>query len=299
MQTGLSTMKLYKKQFLGIEGVFTNYEKSAVAILPFPYEGGISYGRGTFQAPDAIIDASFFLEEYDEVLEAEPYRIGIATVEPPDTGKTHQEMFHSIYSNTHRLIEDGKFVVVIGGDHSISTGLFQALKEKYTDLGVIQLDAHADLRDSYEESPLNHACVMSRIREMSPDTLHIGIRSMSVEEAEKIKRENISLCTMEHFRKKTFPINSALDRLPERVFITLDVDCFDWSVIRSTGTPEPGGFLWDEALTLLENIFLKKSVVAFDIVELSYSPTDPNSPFAAAKLIYKMLGFKYRTEFEK
>ena len=292
-------MKLHKKQFLGIEGNFVEYEKSAVAILPFPYEGGVSYGKGAARAPDAVIDASHYLELYDEILEAEPYRVGIATVEPPDTGGTHQEMFYSIYSNAYDLIEDDKFVAVIGGDHSISSGFFKALKEKYTDLGVIQLDAHADLRDVYEDSPLNHACVMSRIREMAQDTLQIGIRSMSVEEAEKIKKENISLCTMDNFRKGVFDIDGALDNLPENVFITVDVDCFDWGVIRSTGTPEPGGFLWDEALHLLEKIFQKKNIVAFDIVELSYSPTDLNSPFAAAKLIYKMLGFKYKDRFEK
>ncbi len=288
-------MKLHKKQFLGIEGEFVKYDKSAVAILPFPYEGGVSYGKGAAQAPGAIIDASHYLELYDEVLDAEPYRVGIATVEPPDTGKTHQEMFYSIYSNAHDLIEDDKFVVVVGGDHSLSSGFFKALKEKYTDLGVIQLDAHADLRDTYEDSPLNHACVMSRIREMAQDTLQIGIRSMSAEEAEKIKRENISLCTMDSFRKGVFDIDGALDNLPDNLFITVDVDCFDWSVIRSTGTPEPGGFLWDEALRLLGKIFQKKNIVAFDIVELSYSSNDLNSPFAAAKLIYKMLGFKYFT----
>lgn len=292
-------MKLYAKQFLGIEGEYKDYNKSSVAILPFPYEGGVSYGKGTAAAPDAIIEASGYLELYDEVLDAEPYRVGIATVKPPDTGKTHQEMFYSIYSNTHDLIGDDKFVVAIGGDHSISSGFFKALKEKYSEAGVIQLDAHADLRDSYEGSHLSHASVMARIREMTTDTLQIGIRSMSAEEAEQIKKEKISLCTMDRFRKGTFELESALDKLPETVFITLDVDCFDWSVIRSTGTPEPGGFLWDEALTLLEKIFQKKNIVAFDVVELSYSPHDPNSPFAAAKLIYKMLGFKYKGRLEK
>lgn len=289
-------MKLYKKQFLGIEGEFVDLGKSAVAILPFPYEGGVSYGKGTAQAPDAVIDASHYLELYDEVLDTEPYLVGISTIEPPDTGKTNQEMFYSIYSNAHDLIEDDKFVVVIGGDHSISGGFFKALKEKYPDLGVIQLDAHADLRDTYEDSPLNHACVMSRLREMTQDTLQIGIRSMSVEEAERVKGENISLCTMDSLRKELFDIDGALDKLPEDVFVTVDVDCFDWSVIRSTGTPEPGGFLWDEALNLLNKIFQKKNVVGFDIVELSYSPDDNNSPFAVAKLIYKMLGFKYQRE---
>ena len=140
---------------------------------------------------------------------------------------------------------------------------------------------------------------MSRIREMAQDTLQIGIRSMSVEEAEKTEKENISICTMDNFRKGVFDIDGALDNLPNNVFVTVDVDCFDWSVIRSTGTPEPGGFLGYEALILLEKIFQKKNIVAFDMVELSYSPNDRNSPFAAAKLIYKMLGFKYKGRLVK
>ncbi len=285
-------MILAEKQFLGIEKQFTDFNQSTVAILPFPYEGGVSYGTGTAAAPQAIIDASCYLELYDEVLKSEPYQQGLSTIKAPQVGSTPEKMFQSVYENTHELIQSNKFVVLIGGDHSISSGFFKALQEKYPDLGAIQLDAHADLRESYEGSKLSHACVMARIREMTHRTLQIGIRSMSVEEAHRIKEEKIDVCTMYDFKKGLFDINAALVKLPENIFLTVDVDAFDWSVVASTGTPEPGGFLWDEAIQLLQNIFISKKVVGFDVVELAHSSYDRNSPFAVAKLVYKMLGFK-------
>jgi len=287
-------MLLAEKQFLGIEKQSTDFDQSTVAILPFPYEGGVSYGTGTAAAPQAIIDASCYLELYDEVQKSEPYRQGLATMKAPQVGSTPQKMFESVYKNTCELIRDSKFVVLIGGDHSISSGFFKSLQEKYPDLGAIQLDAHADLRESFEGSKLSHACVMARIREMTPHTLQIGIRSMSVEEADKIEKEKMDVWTMHDFRKGLFNIDAALAKLPEHIFLTVDVDAFDWSVVASTGTPEPGGFSWDEAMELLQKIFALKKIVGFDVVELSYSPQDRNSPFAVAKLIYKMLGFKHQ-----
>jgi agmatinase len=191
-----------------------------------------------------------------------------------------------------KLLDLRKFVVLIGGDHSISVAFAQAIKTVHGPFSVIQLDAHADLRDSYDNSRFSHACVMARIREITTDTLQLGIRSMSLEEAQRIEEENIAVCTMSSYRKGDFDIDAALAGLPEPVFLTIDVDAFDWSVIRSTGTPEPGGFTWDEALDLLKKIFDRKNVVAFDVVELSTAHQDLNSPFAVAKLIYKLLGFK-------
>ncbi len=285
-------MKLYPKQFLGLDARFADYEKAGVAILPFPYEGGISYGAGAAQAPDSVIDASCYLELYDEVLKTETYRTGIVTVSPPDIPADHAAMSETVYKKTQTLIKKKKFVVLLGGDHSISSGFFRALYEEYGTLSVIQIDAHADLRDAYQGSKHSHACIMSRIRELTPYTLQIGIRSMSIEEAERIEREDLSVCTMYDFRQGKFDIEAALENLPDPVFITVDVDAFDWSVIMSTGTPEPGGFTWDEAMALLQTLFAHKRVVGFDVVELSHSETDKNSAFAVAKLIYKMLGFK-------
>jgi agmatinase len=291
--------ELHSKQFLGLEAEFTSLENARVVILPFPYEGGVSYGKGTAEAPDAVLDASYHLELYDETLDAEPFRIGIATVAPPSMPTDPEDVVRTVYESTLALLERGKFVVLVGGDHSLSSGYAKALQDRYGRVSVIQLDAHADLRETYDDSPWSHACVMSRIREITKDTLQIGIRSMSFEEAERGKQEHLALCTMHKYRHGDFDLHAALQCLPDPVFLTLDVDVFDWSVIRSTGTPEPGGLLWDEALSLLHSIFTQKQVVGCDILELSYQECDLNSPFAVAKLIYKMIGFTYQSEWSE
>lgn len=285
-------MKLNSKQFLDLNAEFAEFATAAVAILPVPYEGGVTYGVGAAQGPDAVINASQHLELYDEMVKAEPFRMGIATLMPLQPPSDLQSLHKAIYRCSKAVIEKDKFMVLLGGDHSISIGYFQALQEKHPQLSVIQLDAHADLRDRYDSNPFSHACIMSRIREFTTHTLQIGIRSMSLDEARRIERENLAVCTMTDYRKGNFDIDAAIARLPDPVYVTVDVDVFDWSVIRSTGTPEPGGFLWDEALRLLQKIFMKKNVAGFDVVELSGDSHDRNSAFAVAKLIYKMLGFK-------
>jgi agmatinase len=282
----------HSMQFLDCNDPVVSFNTAAVAVFPVPYEGGVSYGRGTADAPDAVIQASRHLELYDETLKIEPHRMGIFTVAPPDVPADPALLHNAVYLRTRDLIAADKFTVMLGGDHSISYGFVKALAEKHGRISVVHLDAHSDLRDTYEGSAFSHGCIMSRIRSLTKDTLQIGIRSMSLEEAEKIARENVVVCTMEEYRSGTFEVDAALETIPDPVFLTIDVDVFDWSVIRSTGTPEPGGFFWDEALQLLKRIFERKEVVGFDVVELSSDASDRNSPFAVAKLIYRMLGFK-------
>jgi agmatinase len=278
--------------FLGLEPTLCDPATARVVVVPFGYEGGVSYGRGTAAAPEAVIDASHYLELYDEVLDDEPCRVGIATAAAPAIPDDPEAMLGTLEALTGELIDQGKFVAVIGGDHSITTGFVRALARRTGTFGVLQLDAHADLRDSYEGSPLSHACTMSRLREITPHTLQIGIRSMSVEEAQRVKRERLALCTMHRFRGGSFDLAAELAHLPDKLFITVDVDVFDWSVIASTGTPEPGGMMWDEAMALLDVVFGTKQVIGVDVVELAHRDHDPNSPFATAKLIYKMIGMK-------
>lgn len=287
------------EQFLDPPAEYTVFKNAAAVILPIPYEGGVSYGTGAAGAPDAVIAASKYLEVYDEIIEAEPYRMGITTVTAPEIFPDAERMHAAVVEVMKTLIAQNKFVVMLGGDHSLSIGCFQALLESSDQLSVIQLDAHSDLRDTYEGSRYSHACVMSRLRELTGDTLQIGIRSLSLEEAHKIEEENLAVCTMSAYRNEAFDIDGAIQALPEPVYLTMDVDVFDWSVIRSTGTPEPGGFLWDEALSLLQRIFTQKNVIGIDVVELSHDPYDRNSPFAVAKLIYKMLGFKLAAEVSR
>jgi agmatinase len=284
-------MKPHDLQFLGTENEFAQWETAQYALLPVPYEGAVSYGRGAAAAPEAVLEASCFLEFYDEALKFQPHEAGIVTLAPPPISDDHAQMHQTIYEHTREILNFDKVPVILGGDHSISSGVFRALQEKYGQLSCIQIDAHADLRDSYEGSIYSHASVMARIREMTPRTLQIGIRSMSREEAEAVGRNGASLCTMHDFRRGFFALDETLEALPNPVFLTFDVDAFDWSVITSTGTPEPGGFTWDEAMNLLWKIFERKQIIGFDVVELSADPHDRNSPFAVAKLLYKMIGF--------
>ncbi len=285
--------ELNKKQFLGNDVFSDNTENPRFYIIPVPYEGAVSYGHGTSLGPDALIEASQYLELYDEVLETEPWRSGIRTTKPvfPDPEGNIVEPLRIMVKN---ILRKKQIPVVIGGDHSISSGFCKALNEEFGDISVIQIDAHADLRDSYENNKYSHASVMSRIREITEKTLQIGIRSLSFEEAVLIKGKDLNVCFMHQIRKDFSCVEKALDLIPDPVFITFDVDALDWSVIKSTGTPEPGGLLWDEIIRILDLIFSKKKVVGFDIVELSGNKNDPNSAFAAAKLIYKMIGFSLK-----
>lgn len=284
------------KQFLLDDPQYTDPQNARVLILPVAYEGGVSYGKGTGSAPQAVLDASHFLEFYDEVLDIEPYKIGISTCAPPELPKEPVQVCETIFHHISNLLDQNKFVVLVGGDHSITTGYIKAVAQRERQFSVIQFDAHSDLRPQYEDNLYSHAAVMSRVREYTQHTLQLGIRSMCVEEAQRIKKENLDVFTMHQIRRGNFNLHRALKKLPDPVYITFDVDAFDWSVIQSTGTPEPGGFLWDEVINMLQIIFETKTVIGFDLVELSYSPHDNNSPFAVAKLLYKMLGFKFLKE---
>jgi agmatinase len=277
-------------QFLGADTHHGDLQSARYLVLPIPYEGGVSYGTGTAAAPEAVLRSSAYLELYDEVLDDEPCRHGIVTLAPARVEGDHENVHRDIYEQCKTLFTRKTVPCIIGGDHSISSPVFAALQELYPTLSCVQIDAHADLRDHYDGSRFSHASVMARIRELTPDVLQIGIRSMSREEAELVKRDNLALCTMHEFRGGGFDWRAALASLPDPLYLSFDVDALDWSVIASTGTPEPGGLSWDEAMVLLRAIFCEKTVVGCDIVELATSPTDRNSPFAAAKLLYKMIG---------
>jgi agmatinase len=281
--------------FLGDPESTAELDNARVVILPFGYEGGVSYGRGAAAGPQAVLEASHYLELYDEVLDTEPGKIGLFTAAAPSIAGDPEQMAAQLQAMVQVLLEQGKFVVVIGGDHSVTNGYLRALNRQYSRFGVIQLDAHADLRDSYDGSPLSHACTMARALEMTPHCLQIGIRSMSKAEARRIREEDLALYTMQDWRNGRLDLGAELDRLPSGVFLTLDVDVFDWSVISDTGTPEPGGCYWDEAMDLLTAIFAAKDIVGVDVVELSHDPRsgDTKSAFAVAKLIYKMIGWRF------
>ncbi len=292
--------------FLGIGGPevpkeFCDYEKAKVAILPIPYEGTVSYGAGTAKGPQAIINASAFIELYDEELEKELHTVGIATVNPVVVKETPEAMMQEIQQRTQQLLEDNKFVIGLGGEHSVSQGIFNALKEKFDDLAVLQIDAHSDLRDKYHNTKYSHAAVMRRISEQTKDIVQVGIRSQDIEEVKYIKDGTVS--TSIFYAKDIVPaskrgddawMEKVIEKLRgKKVFITFDIDAFDPSIIPTTGTPEPGGMEWYPTLKLLRRVFKETDVVGCDVVELAPQKELPHADFTTAKLVYKMIGYKF------
>lgn len=282
--------------FLGIPQPFSSYQKSRFVILPVPYEQTTTYKAGTKEGPQAIITASKQVELFDEELKTEAYKAGIHTTEELDpTSKGPEEMIERIYRLSRELLKDGKVIVTLGGEHTISVGMIKAYKEKYKNLSVLQLDAHADLRQSFQGSKFSHACTMRRVREFAP-AVQVGIRNLSLEEHNWVKKNKIHLFYAREKDKNS--VDKIIDSLSDNVYLTFDLDFLDPSIMPSVGTPEPGGFLWYETLDFLKTLSQRKKIVGFDIVELCPQPGNIAPDFLAAKLIYKLIGYII-TENEK
>ncbi|MGB9599475.1 MAG: agmatinase [Myxococcota bacterium] len=279
--------------FGGFEERYTKYKKSKVVIFPVPYDATLSYRAGSRNGPSAIISASKALEFYDIELNASPFKVGIHTsseLEPIMSSPA--DMIEEIEWASKRFISDGKFLIMLGGEHSISTGVVRNLVKSYKNFSVLQIDAHSDLRYSYEGTKYNHACVMRRIRELCP-AVQVGIRSMCEEEAAFIRKNKIKIFYSEYIKGHPEYINEVISHLSENVYITIDLDGLDPSIMPAVGTPEPGGLLWYDILRLLREVFKNRNVVGADVVELSPLPPDISSDFLAAKLVYKLIGYKY------
>ncbi len=278
--------------FLGLPAQESEYANSRFVVMPVPYEQTTTYRRGTASGPQAIIQASHEVELFDEETGSEAYLKGIHTL--PDleiTSAGPQEMVKRIEQAAEPLISDGKTVCMLGGEHSISTGLVAACKKEYSDLSVIQLDAHADLRDQYQDNPHSHACVMRRIREIVDNTVAVGIRNMSKAESDLIERENLPVYHARQIRREGDWIKDAIARLNDNVYLTIDLDFFDPSIMPAVGTPEPGGGLWYPTLAFLYELSSSKNIVAFDVVELCPIAGNNVSEFTAARLIYKIMTY--------
>jgi len=270
---------------------YSNYEDSRIAILPVPFDKTCTWKKGASEGPSAIMSASRHLEFYDIDTDSEVYRLGIWTA-PPLVARSPEEMVGAVCSAVERLTDAGKFVVVIGGEHTVAFPSVKAHVSLYPDLSVLHLDAHTDMRDTYMGSKWNHACVMARIGEVVNTTVSAGIRSMDITERDAIERERIIFADEILNDREGGWIDRANRLLTDDVYITVDLDVFDPSIMPSTGTPEPGGIGWYEVLSLMKQVFAEKNVVGFDIVELS--PTgDHAADFTAAKLIYVMLSYKF------
>lgn len=283
--------------FLGIEE-HSDFEASKVVVIPIAYDSTTSFRSGSREAPVAIINASRQVELYDEELETEIYdKIGIHThkeILPNMAGPAHQ--VEAVQKAVLDVLNEGKFPIVVGGEHTLTLGAVQAIKKHYSDVSVLHFDAHTDFRKEYEGTPYSHACVMRRVFDEGVSIAQIGIRNTSKEEAKFIKSNNIFSIGARQYRYGYYGVEDIVEALSDTVYISIDLDVFDPSEVPAVGTPEPGGLTWYEVLDILQEVTFHKKVVGFDVVELCPIPGNPASDFLAAKLIYKLIGYCFRGE---
>lgn len=274
--------------FLDMDPQFSELEQANYVLLPVPYDKTSTFQKGADKGPQAILDASDSIELYDVVTENEAYTAGIYTDDFQYNFDTPDAMVQSVYDRVKYFLNQKKTVGLLGGEHSISIGAIKALSEKYHQLSVLQIDAHADLRDEYHNSKFNHACVMRRAQEYA-NVVQVGIRSVCSEEREFIVPENMFYA--HEIQKDTNWINEVINKLSDYVYLTIDLDGFDPSVVPGTGTPLPGGLSWYEVNDLLEKLFIQRKVVAFDVVELCPQQDDKTSDVIAAVLVYRIISW--------
>lgn len=287
--------------FGNLEPELVDLESAQAVIIPVPYEATTSYKGGTKDGPAAIIAASHQLELYDDELDCEPCDVGIATLEPLSIDRRdYHQPIKDTKTRTKAVMDLGKFPIILGGEHSLSFGCIEEGFERYPDLTVLQFDAHADLRDSYENTPWSHACIMRRVVERGIPAVQVGIRNISKEEMAWVRQDQppVSIHWGRDFFEKPLDtiIGEILGQLSDHVWVTFDVDGLDPSIMQATGTPEPGGLLWYPVCAILRKVFEKKTVVGADVTELAPIPTLHGPDFLTAKLVYKIIGYQFHAK---
>lgn len=279
------------RSFLGLGDEWTALEKARVALLPVPYEGTVSYIGGTRHGPEAILSASRHVELYDHELESEPYRVGIHTYPAIElTAGGPEAALAELRSTYDAVSERGHFVIVLGGEHSITqVPVLHWADRLGDDLSILQFDAHADLRDRFHGTPWSHACVMRRVVDRVRPVA-VGVRAIDLEERRLIDELGLMVVYGEQLSQPGWA-DRALAALSENVYVSFDVDFFDPAYVPATGTPEPGGGTWEQATVLLRRVFEERNVVAADVVELAPLPGVVAPDFLVAKLVYKMVGY--------
>ncbi|MBC7795404.1 MAG: agmatinase, partial [Pyrinomonadaceae bacterium] len=259
--------------FGGIEEEkFSSFEAARVLMLPIAYEGTVSYGVGTAKGAAAIIEASRNMELYDDETDSEPYKIGIHTLSEISPEPTPEGMMTRLYEDTQNLLKSNKFVVSLGGEHSISAPIIRAHAEKFHNISILQIDAHADLRDEYDGTPFSHASIMARcVKDLKIPAVQVGIRSLSADEARSLDfLPHVKTFFAKDIVGKTNWIDEAVNHLTDNVYLTIDIDGLDPSLVPTTGTPEPGGLGWYEVLSLIRKLAEKRRVVGMDLVEYAH-----------------------------
>ena len=281
------------KTYAGISEEFSKLDSSKIVLIPVPYDGTSTWQKGADKGPEAFLNASENMELYDIETDTEVYKQGVYLADAITEDASPEAVVDAVHEMTKKYIKRNKFVTLFGGEHSISIGSIRAFNECFDNLTVLQIDAHADLRKEYEGSKCNHACAVYEASQTT-NLIQVGIRSMDVMEKTVMDEEKTYFA--HEMAVDDNWMDSAIDQMTDNVFITLDLDAFDPSIMPSTGTPEPGGLLWYETLDFLKQVFAEKNVVGFDIVELCPNKIDKSSDFLAAKLYYKMLTYKFLDE---
>ena len=280
---------------------FSSFDSSRILVWPVSYEGTVSFGTGTGGGAMAIVDASRNMELYEEETGAEVYKLGIHTLDEFESRDTPEAMMESLYDRTKELLDSEKFICMLGGEHSVSAPVIKAHAEKFHNMSVLQIDAHADLRDTYDGTPHSHASIMARVvKDLRIPSVQVGIRSISADEARSL---NTGLPTKIFWAKdivgKTDWIEAAVDALTENVYLTIDIDGLDPSLVPTTGTPEPGGLGWYETLALIRTLARKRRVIGMDLVEFSKTDNSDAPAFLCSKLVYKSLAYVFEEESPK
>jgi agmatinase len=279
--------------FLDIFEEYSDEKNSQIVILPVPYDGTSTWIKGSDKGPTAILEASANLELYDIETDSEVYKKGIHTATALSENKSPESMVAAVYERARYFLNRGKFLVTIGGEHSISIGSIKAFADHYSDLTVLQLDAHTDLRSEYLGSKNNHACVMARVKEVAA-IVQVGIRSMDISEKKEIDPERIFFA--HEIKNRSDWHEPVLNLLSKNVYITIDLDVFDPAVMPSVGTPEPDGFQYSDILELVKKANERTNIVGFDVVELCPNDLNKAPDFMVAKLIYQILSFRFQTK---
>jgi len=279
------------------EAEFSTFDTARVLVLPVSYEGTVSFGTGTGEGAMAIVDASRNMELYEEETDSEVYRIGIHTLDEFKPRDTPEAMMDALYARSKELLETDKFLCMLGAEHSVRAPIIRAHAEKYHDLSVLQIDAHADLRDTYDGTPHSHASIMARVvKDLRIPSVQVGIRSISAEEARSLDGLPTKIFWAKDIVGRTDWIDAAVDSLTENVYLTIDIDGLDPSLVPTTGTPEPGGLGWYETLALIKKLAEKRRIVGMDLVEFSKAENSDAPAFLCAKLVYKSLAYIFQNE---
>lgn len=279
------------RHFAGIDEEFCTFEKAAVLLQSIPYDGTSTWGKGADRGFDAFLEALENMELYDIETDSEAYLHGIHILPDIEENESPERVFEVVYKKTKELLDGNKYLTVFGGEHSVSIGVIKAYYEKFENLTILQLDAHADLRESYGGTRYNHACALADANR-NANLIQVGIRSADASEMRYLNRKQC------YFAEDIYGNDSWMDesiaQMTDQVYLTIDLDVLDPSIMPATGTPEPGGLLWNTTIRYLRKVFEAKTVVGFDIVEFAPIEGQHAPQFLVAKLYYKLLSYKFK-----